>query len=166
MYLWWWVSNLLRWQGTVSKEAVFFAFPSPCYLHLNPSLPPAAVSSEVNTLSSTPGARVFSLNSCPLELWCPSQRSYGKKGTVNCLSLWWPGYIDAKFCKSPLRARGRSGIHRYRVSFCTFFFHVFKLCMTFFPPFIYTWSLENRVSQKKLILPLGNLKQKNHSNPG
>ena len=122
MYLWWWVSNLLRWQGTVSKAAVFFAFPSPCYLHLNLSLPPAAVSSEANTLSSTPGARVFSLNSCPLELWCPSQRSYGKKGTVNCLSLWWPGYIDVKFCKSPLRAGGRSGIHRYRVSFCTFFF--------------------------------------------
>ena len=46
-----------------------------------------------------------------------------------------------------------------------FFFHVFKLCMTFFPSFIYTWSLENRVSPKKLILPLGNLKQKNHSNP-
>ena len=47
-----------------------------------------------------------------------------------------------------------------------FFFHVFKLFMTFFPSFIYTWSLENRVSQKKLILPLGNSKQKNDSNPG
>ena len=132
MYLWGWVSNLLRWQGTVSKEAVFFAFPFPCYLHLNPSLPRAAVSSEVNTLSSTNGARVFSLNSCPLELWCPSQRSYGKKGTVNCLSLWWPGYIDVKFCKSPLRARGRNGIQRYRVSFCTFFFMSLSFVWHFF----------------------------------
>ena len=44
--------------------------------------------------------------------------------------------------------------------FCFFFFHVFRLCMTFFPSFIYTWSFENRVSKKnQLIVLLGNLKQ-------
>ena len=57
-------------EGTVSKEAIFLAFPPPphplCYLHLKPRWPPVAVSSEVNTLCPTPGNRVFSLIS---DLW-------------------------------------------------------------------------------------------------
>ena len=42
--------------------------------------------------------------------------------------------------------------------FC--FSHLFRLRMTFFPLFIYTWSFENRVSKKnQLILLLGYFKQ-------
>ena len=48
-------------EGTVSKEAIFLASPPHCYLHLKPRWPPVAVTSEVNTLSPTPGNRLFSL---------------------------------------------------------------------------------------------------------
>ena len=98
--------------------------PPTCDLHLKPRWPPVAVRSEVT------------VNCLSLRKNCARERDtrasffsapITSKRLLRKLSLWLPGCTDVKFCKSPSCD-----------IFYGFFFHVFRLCMTFFS-FIYLY---------------------------
>ena len=125
-------------EGTVSKEAIFLASPPHCYLHLKPRWPPVAVTSEVNTLSPTPGNRLFSL--IP-DLWIHGVSLNDLKKKIG----------DSELSKSLVARVYRRKILRIAIEgqrkkwnpplscvICTFFSHLFRLRMTFFS-FIYLY---------------------------
>ena len=133
--VWGWVSNLLRGRGRFRRRLFFLSYhppPPPTFdLHLKPRWPPVAVRSEVtvNCLSLRKNCARERDTRVSLSL---SRASFfsapiTSKRLLRKLSLWLPGCTDVKFCKSPSCD-----------IFYGFFFHVFRLCMTFFS-FIYLY---------------------------
>ena len=133
--VWGWVSNLLRGRGRFRRRLFFLSYhPPPPHLRFTFETKVAARSGKVrgdSELSKSKKELCSRARHACLSLSLSRASFFSapitSKRLLRKLSLWLPGCTDVKFCKSPSCD-----------IFYGFFFHVFRLCMTFFS-FIYLY---------------------------